>query len=120
MCNKCPVGLLANGPDHITNLVSMSIFGKSFKIFFSRIKLPPALKLSIQHFVLGRHHFCANGDPAAESCWFFQCLYMRNATIFSHASGNFLLAQNVEADCLSSGPMSSVYFGIKLVYTPKV
>ena len=42
----------SNGPDHMTSMAAMPIFGKNLKIFFSGTKQPMTLNVGMQHRVL--------------------------------------------------------------------
>ena len=52
-----------NGPDHMTKMVAMPIYGKTFKIFFSRTGSPMILKLGMKHRGLKFYKVYINGDP---------------------------------------------------------
>ena len=49
-------------PDNMTNIATTPIYGKTFKVLFSRTSQPRALKVSMQHWVLKFYKDCSNDD----------------------------------------------------------
>ena len=53
----------SNGPGHMTNMATMSIYGKSRKKIFSGTKRPMTLKRGMQDWVLEFFQVRSNNDP---------------------------------------------------------
>ena len=49
-----------NGPGHMTMMAARPIYGKTFKIFFSRTRSPMILKLGVQHQCFKLYKVCIN------------------------------------------------------------
>ena len=61
----------SNGPGHMTNMATMSIYGKNLKKnFFSETKQPMTLKVGMQHQVLKYYQVCSNDDPGLTMTYF--------------------------------------------------
>ena len=54
--------LCKNGHDHMTKMATMPIYGKTFKIYFSRTESPMILKFDMHHWGLKLYIDCINGD----------------------------------------------------------
>ena len=53
-----------NGPDHMTNMATIPIYGKNLKkIFFSGTNQPMTLKIGLQHRALEYYQIYSNADP---------------------------------------------------------
>ena len=63
--------IYSNGPDHITKIAVMPIYGKNIKkIFFSGTKRLMTLKLGMQHQVLEYYQLSSNDDPGLTLTYF--------------------------------------------------
>ena len=60
----------ANGPGHMTKVAAMPIYGINLKKFFSGIKRPMTLKLSMLHRVLECYQVCSNDDRRLNLTYF--------------------------------------------------
>ena len=61
----------SNGPDHMTKMAAMPIYGKNLKkIFFSGTKRPMTLNLGMHHRVLEYYQVCSNDDPGMTLTYF--------------------------------------------------
>ena len=50
-------GFSINGPDNITNMAFMPIYGRSYTIFFFRTRIYYCLKLGMEHFAFVEEGF---------------------------------------------------------------
>ena len=59
-----------NGLGNMTKIAVMSIYGKNFKIFFSRTRSSMILKFGMQHRGFMLYKICINGDPGLTLTYF--------------------------------------------------
>ena len=61
----------SNGPDHMTKMAAIPIYGKNLKqLFFFGTKQPMILKLGMQRSVLEYYQFYSNHDPGLTLTYF--------------------------------------------------
>ena len=63
--------ICSNGPDHITKVAAMAIYGKNIKkSSFSGTKRPMTLKVDMQHWVLEYYQIYSNNAPGLTLTYF--------------------------------------------------
>ena len=58
------------GQGRLTKMAAMAINSKTFKIFFSRTRMPMILKLGTKHRAMEPYKVCINHDPGMTLTYF--------------------------------------------------